>query len=56
MNYRLDPIHLGWKKAALKGVQIHNIPGDHLDIVAPPNDKVLARVLQTILDERHAKI
>jgi thioesterase domain-containing protein len=56
MNYRLDPIHLGWKKASLKGVQIHNIPGDHLDIVAPPNDKVLARVLQTILDERHAKI
>jgi thioesterase domain-containing protein/acyl carrier protein len=52
-NYKLDHTHLGWKKAALKGVRIHNIPGDHLDIVAPPNDKVLARMLQDILDQRH---
>jgi amino acid adenylation domain-containing protein len=55
-EYRLDPMHLGWKKAALKGVTIHNISGNHLDIVAPPNDKVLARMLQDILDERHASI
>ncbi|NDP28894.1 MAG: amino acid adenylation domain-containing protein, partial [Flavobacterium sp.] len=55
-SYKLDPTHLGWKKAALKGVKIHNIPGDHLDIVAPPNDKTLARMLQEILDERHANI
>jgi amino acid adenylation domain-containing protein len=52
-NYKLDPTHLGWKKAALKGVNIHNISGDHLDIVAPPNDKILARMLQDILDKRH---
>jgi amino acid adenylation domain-containing protein len=55
-EYKQDPTHLGWKRAALKGVHIHNIPGDHLDIVAPPNDKVLARMLQKILDERHIKI
>ena len=55
-GYKLDPTHLGWKKAALKGVRIHNIPGDHLDIVAPPNDKVLARMLQDILDKRHTEI
>jgi amino acid adenylation domain-containing protein len=54
-GYKLDPTHLGWKKAALKGVHIHNIPGDHLDIVAPPNDKVLVRMLQNILDERLTK-
>jgi amino acid adenylation domain-containing protein len=54
-SYKLDPIHLGWKKAALKGVTIHNIPGDHLDIVAPPNDKILARMLQEILDKKHIK-
>ncbi|NDP28716.1 MAG: amino acid adenylation domain-containing protein, partial [Flavobacterium sp.] len=53
-NYKLDPIHLGWKKVALKGVNIHNITGNHLSIVAPPNDKILARMLQEILDERHA--
>ncbi|POY38673.1 non-ribosomal peptide synthetase [Flavobacterium alvei] len=56
MNYKLDPTHLGWKKAAIKGVNIHNIPGNHLGIVDPPNDKVLAKMLQTILDEKHIKI
>jgi len=55
-NYKLDPTHLGWKKAALGGVTIHNISGNHLDIVAPPNDKVLARLLQDILDEKHENI
>ncbi len=54
-EYKLDAEHLGWKKAALKGVRIHNIPGDHLDIVAPPNDKILARMLQDVLDNRNAE-
>ncbi|MGQ7947205.1 non-ribosomal peptide synthetase [Flavobacterium sp. WC2509] len=54
--HKLDPTHLGWKKAALKGVTIHNISGNHLDIVAPPNDKILARLLQDILDEKHTNI
>ena len=52
LHYKLDPTHLGWKKAALKGVKIHNIPGNHLDILAPPNDKILGRMLQDILDKR----
>jgi thioesterase domain-containing protein/acyl carrier protein len=52
-NYNSDPDHLGWKKAALKGVNIHLIPGDHLNIVTPPNDKILARLLQDLLDKRH---
>ncbi len=56
LNYKLDSTHLGWKKAALKGVNIHNITGNHLSIVAPPNDKTVARMLQAILDERHANI
>ena len=55
-NYKLDPTHLGWKKAALGGVTIHNISGNHLDIVAPPNDKLLARLLQYILDEKHINV
>jgi amino acid adenylation domain-containing protein len=55
-EYKLDSTHLGWKKAAKMGVTIHNISGNHLDIVAPPNDKVLARMLQDILDERHVNI
>ena len=56
INYKLDPTHLGWKKAALEGVTIHNIPGNHLDIVSPPNDRVLARLIQDILDKKHEDI
>jgi thioesterase domain-containing protein/acyl carrier protein len=55
-NFKLDPTHLGWKKIALKGVKIHNITGNHLGIVAPPNDKVLAKMIQDILDKRHADL
>jgi amino acid adenylation domain-containing protein len=55
-NYKLDPTHLGWRKAALGGVTVHNISGNHLDIVAPPNDIVLARLIQDILDEKHENI
>jgi amino acid adenylation domain-containing protein len=54
--YKLDPTHLGWKKAALKGVNIHNIAGDHLRIVDPPNDKILAKMLQDILDKKHGTL
>ena len=55
-NYKLDPTHLGWKKAALNGVNIHNISGNHLNIVAPPNDKILAKIIQGILNEKHTKV
>lgn len=55
-TYKLDAVHLGWKKAALKGVNIHNITGNHLNIVVPPNDKVLARMLQDILNKKHGNV
>ncbi len=55
-GYKLDSEHMGWKKAALKGVNIHNVPGNHLSIVDPPNDKVLAKMIQNILDQKHANI
>lgn len=53
-SYKLDAIHLGWKKAALKGVNIYNITGNHLNIVSPPNDKVLAEMLQDLLYKKNA--
>ncbi|TDO97045.1 non-ribosomal peptide synthetase [Flavobacterium sp. 245] len=56
IDHKVDPNNLGWKKAALKGVAIHNISGNHYDILAPPNDKELARLLQEILDKKHEKI
>ena len=55
-NYKLDPTNLGWKRVALKGVNIHPITGSHLNIVAPPNDRVIARIIQEILNKRHGNI
>jgi amino acid adenylation domain-containing protein len=52
----LAPKHLGWKKAARKGVTLHNIPVTDFDMRIAPHDKILARMLQDILDEKHAEI
>ena len=56
LEYKIDSTHMGWKKAATKGVNIHNVPGNHLSIVDPPNDKFLAVMIQDLLDKRHANI
>jgi amino acid adenylation domain-containing protein len=45
-----DPIFLGWKNLA--EVSIHEVPGDHRTFLLPPNDKVFARMLQSVIDER----
>ena len=52
----LAPKHLGWKKAAQKGVAVHHIPCSDFDMRVSPHDKILARMLQDILDEKHANI
>ena len=48
--YMDDYEFMGWKKFALKGVNVHEIPGEHNTIFAPPNDKEFAVVLQKCLD------
>ncbi|HVW97009.1 MAG TPA: amino acid adenylation domain-containing protein [Mucilaginibacter sp.] len=48
--YMDDYEFMGWKKFALKGVNVHDIPGEHNTIFAPPNDKEFAVVLQQCLD------
>ncbi|GAB3804010.1 hypothetical protein GCM10028819_34830 [Spirosoma humi] len=45
-----DNTYLGWKKYALKGVRVHNVPGDHEKMLLPPNDIVFAQTLQRALD------
>ncbi|MFD0751104.1 amino acid adenylation domain-containing protein [Mucilaginibacter calamicampi] len=45
-----DPKYLGWKKLALKGVKIYDVPGDHKTFLEPPNDKSFARIIQQALD------
>ena len=49
--YMKEPHYLGWQKFALKGVDVHEIPGDHNYIFAPPNDKEFAQALQECLDK-----
>ncbi|OJW18055.1 amino acid adenylation domain-containing protein [Mucilaginibacter sp. 44-25] len=53
--YMNDFKYLGWKPFALKGVHVHDIPGEHNTIFAPPNDKEFAQVLQKCLDEAAGK-
>ncbi|QQL49087.1 non-ribosomal peptide synthetase [Mucilaginibacter ginkgonis] len=51
MFYVDEGKYLGWKKYALKGIRVYNVPGDHKDMFNPPNDKQLATVLQKRLDD-----
>lgn len=44
-NFKLDPITFGIEQATLKGVNIHNVPGDYLAIIDSANDKILTRML-----------
>lgn len=41
---------LGWKKFALDGVNVYDIPGDHKTMFLQPNVKDMAAVLQNIWD------
>ena len=49
--YYVDDLKfLGWKKYALRGVRVHDVPGDHATMLLPPHDKTFARALQKALD------
>jgi aspartate racemase len=45
-----DP-ELGWGKLAAGGLEIHDVPGDHLEILVEPNVRVLGEKLKACLDE-----
>jgi len=49
-DYVREPEFMGWKSLALKGVHVHDVPGDHLGILQPPYDRITAKILQSILD------
>jgi amino acid adenylation domain-containing protein len=49
--YVEDKKYMGWKPYALKGVNIHKIPGEHNTIFKAPNDKIFADVLQKCLNK-----
>lgn len=49
--YIEEPKTYGWSKYALKGVNIHHIPGEHSTIFWPPYDKIVAEIIQQRLDK-----
>ncbi len=50
--YMEDYAFYGWRDFARKGVHVHDVPGEHSYIFAPPNDKVFAEKLQAVLDQQ----
>jgi thioesterase domain-containing protein len=53
--YMDDFEYLGWRAYALKGINVHPIPGEHNSIFKAPNDKIFAKILQNCLDEAAKK-
>ena len=49
----LDPL-LGWGPLATGGLEIHEVPGTHLDMVFEPHVRTLAEKLARCLDEAWA--
>jgi amino acid adenylation domain-containing protein len=45
-----DPIYLGWKPFAQKGIKIYDIPGDHKTFLLEPHYKEMARELQKCIE------
>ena len=45
-----EDTRLGWSEYALKGLEIHVVPGNHLSIMYPPNVKILAEKLKVCIN------
>ncbi|ESX84924.1 hybrid non-ribosomal peptide synthetase/type I polyketide synthase [Mesorhizobium sp. LSHC412B00] len=43
---------LGWKQFARARLEIHEVPGDHYTLVAPPHVRVLAKKLNSFLNRK----
>jgi len=51
MFYIEEPKTYGWSKYAQNGVVIENVPGEHSELFAPPNDAIFAMLLTDRLNE-----
>ncbi|WP_229689048.1 non-ribosomal peptide synthetase [Puia dinghuensis] len=49
-----DPDCLSWRPYALKGVAVHEVPGDHKTFLMDPHYREMAGILQRCLDQRTA--
>ncbi|WP_179376319.1 non-ribosomal peptide synthetase [Winogradskyella wichelsiae] len=48
--YAHDTDKLGWEAVAIGGVNKHVISGNHINMLSPPNDKKLGRIIQDLLN------
>ena len=56
IDYTHDPKTLGWKSYAKNGIEVHYVPGEHLTMFSPPNDIVLSKTLQQVLDKNSSEL
>lgn len=49
-KYDADP-SMGWRVLAAGGVEVHKIPGEHLELLRPPNVQVFAAKLNACIDQ-----
>jgi thioesterase domain-containing protein len=51
VHYVNDAEFLGWKNYAKKGVEVLEVPGDHLSMLESPNVEKLAGILENTLNQ-----
>jgi amino acid adenylation domain-containing protein len=51
--FQKDPNYMGWKPYTTKGINVHEVNGDHDDMILQPNNKFFAEVLQKVMDRRN---
>ncbi len=54
VHYVKDEKFLGWTAYAKKGVEVLEVPGDHLSMLEFPNVEKLAKILQEALDAKNS--
>jgi len=49
VHYVYDMEFLGWQKYAMRGVELYEVPGDHLSMLLPPQVGEFALILDEAL-------
>ena len=47
---------MGWGRLAAGGVEVHDMPGDHLSMLSEPNVRTVASTLRACLDRAAAPL
>lgn len=50
--FNVDSKYFSWRKYALKGVKRHVVPGTHATCMLPPNNEMLAKKIQAVVDNK----